>query len=237
MEEQSQLSVSDVLRDSLRVFMVPSVYGLGLALFVIHFIINLLPSRWDDIIALFPLVFIWGALIKLVEQKHREKEEGVPYPEEALSEALDVAMDKCPSLFGATSIIILGLLMMVGSLTGLRLIMGPVVPIIILVIAGILVLIKLPFIYQAIVLDGEGATRSFKASWILTRGNEWQVFGLLLAILLLMLPFIIIEMLLKGAALLGGIFGAISTIWGTAAFTCAYIQLRGDPFAPPPWSD
>lgn len=118
-------------------------------------------------------------------------------------------------------------------LTALLLFVILVPALLLLVIPGLYLAVRLFATQYAVVLEHKSPTEALSASWELTKGRWWSIFGTLIVIgLAFMVPFVLVSALLGAAlpfgALISNLLGAVLTPPLVMAFVMVYKVLKGE---------
>jgi hypothetical protein len=192
---------------------------------VISLILALLLERWAaailiGLVSLIATFWVQGALIKAVEDIRDGR------ADLSFSETLNRVR---PHL---AAIIVAGILAAIGVVIGL----------ILLIVPGLLLLTWWVLIVPVIVLEGRSAGESFGRSRELVRGYGWNVFGVIVLTVLVLLGFrIVLDLVLFPLAnelqsfLTELIVGTVATPFAVVAWTLLYYRLKGakEPAAEP----
>ena len=106
-----------------------------------------------------------------------------------------------------------------------------VLGLVLLVVPGVYVALSFFFVRQEIAVEDKGVVEALRDSWALTDGDRWELLGLAVLVavvnLLAGLPSAAFGFLNPVAgALVAVSVGAVTTVFGVAAATRAYVQLR-----------
>ena len=131
----------------------------------------------------------------------------------------------------------LGALLPAGAMAGAGVALGTLL----VIVPGLYLATRWSMLAPALVIEGLGARESFARSHALVKGRGWQVFGLLVILLLLTLvaSVVIVEILqLSGADLVGSWIGSavvntIITPYAAIATTLVYFRLSAGADADP----
>lgn len=195
--------------------------GIALANFVLVETLTWLGAILGAIIGLIGLFWVQGALVKAVDDIRDGR------PDLTLGETFRRVQ---PQL---ASIIVAGILAVLGIIFGL----------ILLIVPGLVLLTWWILIIPVIVLEERRAGEAFSRSRELVRGHGWGVFGLIVLTILLVIAFnIVLGIVLLPVAdwlrsLLSNIIsGTLVTPFVAVAWTLLYFRLRGakEPAAPAP---
>jgi hypothetical protein len=183
---------------------------------VISLILTLLLERWAaailiGLVSLIATFWVQGALIKAVEDIRDGR------ADLSFSETLNRVR---PHL---AAIIVAGILAAIGVVIGL----------ILLIVPGLLLLTWWVLIVPVIVLEGRSAGESFGRSRELVRGYGWNVFGVIVLTVLVLLGFrIVLDLVLFPLAnelqsfLTELIVGTVATPFAVVAWTLLYYRLK-----------
>lgn len=193
--------------------------GIALANFVLVETLTWLGAILGAIIGLIGLFWVQGALVKAVDDIRDGR------PDLTLGETFRRVQ---PQL---ASIIVAGILAVLGIIFGL----------ILLIVPGLVLLTWWILIIPVIVLEERRAGEAFSRSRELVRGHGWGVFGLIVLTILLVIAFnIVLGIVLLPVAdwlrsLLSNIIsGTLVTPFVAVAWTLLYFRLRGAKEPAPP---
>jgi hypothetical protein len=186
------------------------------AVAVISFVVSLLLDRWAAgiLVALVSLVatfWLQGALVRAVDDVRDGR------ADLSLGETFARVRPQLPA------IIVAGVLAAIGVILGL----------ILLIIPGLFLLTRWILIIPVIVLEGRSAGESFGRSWELVRGYAWNVFGVIVLTILILIGFrIVLEIVLFPLSdefqslLTELIAGTVATPFAVLAWTLLYFRMR-----------
>lgn len=186
------------------------------AVAVVSFLLALLLDRWAAgilaaLVSLVATFWLQGALVRAVDDIRDGRAD--------LSFAETFARVR-PQL---PAIIVAGVLAAIGIIIGL----------ILLIIPGLFLLTRWILIIPVIVLEGRSAGESFGRSRDLVRGHGWNVFGVIVLTILVLLAFrIVLEIVLFPLSdefqslLTELIAGTVATPFAVLAWTLLYFRLR-----------
>ena len=151
----------------------------------------------------------------------------------ALVKAIDDIRDGRPDLsFGETFALVrpqLPAIIVAGILAGLGVVFG----LILLIVPGLYLLTRWILIIPVIVLEGRSAGESFGRSWELVKGFGWNVFGVIVLTILILIGFrIVLDILLfplsnlLQSVLTELVSGTLATPFAALAWTLLYFRLR-----------
>jgi glycerophosphoryl diester phosphodiesterase family protein len=183
---------------------------------LIGLVLHLILDRWAALIliALISLVatfWLQGALVKAVDDVHDGK------ADLSFGETLAAVRPQLPAIMVA------GILAAIGVILGL----------ILLIIPGLYLLTRWILIIPVIVLEGRSAGDSFGRSRDLVSGHGWNVFGVIVLTILILIGFrIALDIVLFPLAnefqsfLTELIVGTVATPFAAVAWTLLYFRMR-----------
>jgi hypothetical protein len=190
-----------------------AVYG---AVALISLVLHALLDRWaagllSALVSLVATFWLQGALVKAIDDIRDGR------ADLSFGETFAVVRPQLPA------IIVAGILAALGVLLGLLL----------LIIPGLYLLTRWILIIPVIVLEGRSAGESFGRSWELVKGFGWNVFGVIVLTILVLIGFrIALDILLFPLSnafqslLTELIAGTLATPFAALAWTLLYFRLR-----------
>ena len=97
------------------------------------------------------------------------------------------------------------------------------------------IMVRVAFFSYAIIIDRQGAIDSLKKSWALTEGQFWNIIGLVLLQLIVVLPLLLINLAMQHyqialpdilIGLLNALITTVTIAWIVSPMTRAYMQLK-----------
>jgi hypothetical protein len=196
--------------------LLPIALVVYVAVGLVSLLLALLLDRWAAgllaaLVSLIATFWLQGALVKAIDDVRDGR------PDLSLGETFARVR---PQL---VAIIVAGVLAAIGVILGL----------ILLIIPGLYLLTRWILIIPVIVLEGRTAGESFGRSWGLVRGFAWNVFGVIVLTILILIGFrIALEIILFPLSdeiqslLTELIAGTLATPFAALAWTLLYFRLR-----------
>ncbi|MGH3081228.1 MAG: glycerophosphoryl diester phosphodiesterase membrane domain-containing protein [Gaiellaceae bacterium] len=196
--------------------LLPIALVVYVAVGLVSLLLALLLDRWAAgllaaLVSLIATFWLQGALVKAIDDVRDGR------PDLSLGETFARVR---PQL---VAIIVAGVLAAIGVILGL----------ILLIIPGLYLLTRWILIIPVIVLEGRTAGESFGRSWDLVRGFAWNVFGVIVLTILILIGFrIALEIILFPLSdeiqslLTELIAGTLATPFAALAWTLLYFRLR-----------
>jgi Membrane domain of glycerophosphoryl diester phosphodiesterase len=196
--------------------LLPLALAVYVAVALIGLLLHAILDRWAAglltfLVALVATFWLQGALVKAIDDIRDGR------PDLSFGETFEVVRPQLPA------IIVAGILAVLGVMLGL----------ILLIVPGLYLLTRWILIIPVVVLEGRSAGESFGRSWELVKGFGWNVFGVIVLTILLLLGFrIVLDILLFPLSnafqsfVTELISGTLATPFAALAWTLLYFRLR-----------
>jgi Membrane domain of glycerophosphoryl diester phosphodiesterase len=196
--------------------LLPLALAVYVAVALISLLLHAILDFWaagllSALVSLVATFWLQGALVKAIDDIRDGR------PDLSLGETFAVVRPQLPA------IIVAGILAVLGVILGL----------ILLIIPGLYLLTRWILIIPVIVLEGRSAGESFGRSWELVKGFGWNVFGVIVLTILILIGFrIALDLVLFPLSnafqsfLTELISGTLATPFAALAWTLLYFRLR-----------